>query len=133
MIRRPPRSTRTDTLFPYTTLFRSGVIGLQILPVNFRVAIVWVLNIGKNDGPRERIPTRPVGGDILLSEFHPNHTLKARLLIITLEDRKSVVWGKSVSVRVALGGRRIIKKKYVVQCRLVFRVYTRQHKVKTTI
>src|SRR3546814_5475750 len=29
MIRRPPRSTRTDTLFPYSTLFRSidGVIG----------------------------------------------------------------------------------------------------------
>src|SRR3546814_2007265 len=26
MIRRPPRSTRTDTLFPYTTLFRSRVI-----------------------------------------------------------------------------------------------------------
>src|SRR3546814_6942859 len=28
MIRRPPRSTRTDTLFPYTTLFRSGLIEL---------------------------------------------------------------------------------------------------------
>src|SRR3546814_6627337 len=27
MIRLPPRSTRTDTLFPYTTLFRSAVIG----------------------------------------------------------------------------------------------------------
>src|SRR3546814_9801773 len=26
MIRRPPRSTRTDTLFPYTTLFRSTVM-----------------------------------------------------------------------------------------------------------
>src|SRR3546814_2649089 len=26
MIRRPPRSTRTDTLFPYTTLFRSNFI-----------------------------------------------------------------------------------------------------------
>src|SRR3546814_3141352 len=25
MFRRPPRSTRTDTLFPYTTLFRSGL------------------------------------------------------------------------------------------------------------
>src|SRR3546814_17873375 len=25
MIRRPPRSTRTDTLFPYTTLFRSNM------------------------------------------------------------------------------------------------------------
>src|SRR3546814_15210653 len=29
MIRRPPRSTRTDTLFPYTTLFRShGLLGI---------------------------------------------------------------------------------------------------------
>src|SRR3546814_1475520 len=27
MIRRPPRSTRTDTLFPYTTLFRSSSAG----------------------------------------------------------------------------------------------------------
>src|SRR3546814_20713879 len=32
MIRRPPRSTRTDTLFPYTTLFRScTVVALAIL------------------------------------------------------------------------------------------------------
>src|SRR3546814_10605682 len=28
MIRRPPRSTRTDTLFPYTTLFRSNVLAV---------------------------------------------------------------------------------------------------------
>src|SRR3546814_6737334 len=28
MIRRPPRSTRTDTLLPYTTLFRSGIMGI---------------------------------------------------------------------------------------------------------
>src|SRR3546814_16438971 len=27
MIRQPPRSTRTDTLFPYTTLFRSTILG----------------------------------------------------------------------------------------------------------
>src|SRR3546814_18006604 len=27
MVRRPPRSTRTDTLFPYTTLFRSFLVG----------------------------------------------------------------------------------------------------------
>src|SRR3546814_14658496 len=31
MIRRPPRSTRTDTLFPYTTLFRSSATGRKIL------------------------------------------------------------------------------------------------------
>src|SRR3546814_6680529 len=29
MIRRPPRSTRTDTLFPYTTLFRSAFAGFD--------------------------------------------------------------------------------------------------------
>src|SRR3546814_11748022 len=29
MIRRPPRSTRTDTLFPYTTLFRSSQFDVQ--------------------------------------------------------------------------------------------------------
>src|SRR3546814_15205778 len=34
MIRRPPRSTRTDTLFPYTTLFRSIVI--------HRVSRFWI-------------------------------------------------------------------------------------------
>src|SRR3546814_17450975 len=31
MIRRPPRSTRTDTLFPYTTLFRSVTIGRDVI------------------------------------------------------------------------------------------------------
>src|SRR3546814_16567914 len=34
MIRRPPRSTRTDTLFPYTTLFRSSSSGLRCCRVD---------------------------------------------------------------------------------------------------
>src|SRR3546814_20426049 len=48
MIRRPPRSTRTDTLFPYTTLFRSlaeplarlsaAVTGLDAAPENIAAA-----------------------------------------------------------------------------------------------
>src|SRR3546814_19785565 len=33
MIRQPPRSTRTDTLFPYTTLFRSANVGAAPLPL----------------------------------------------------------------------------------------------------
>src|SRR3546814_5712188 len=37
MIRRPPRSTRTDTLFPYTTLFRSS-IRFVAFPGNTRLA-----------------------------------------------------------------------------------------------
>src|SRR3546814_11048392 len=41
MIRRPPRSTRTDTLFPYTTLFRSPkgfetiAVAMQYDPANY--------------------------------------------------------------------------------------------------
>src|SRR3546814_5524490 len=34
MIRRPPRSTRTDTLFPYATLFRSNRWGAELLVVH---------------------------------------------------------------------------------------------------
>src|SRR3546814_13175501 len=33
MIRRPPRSTRTDTLFPYTTLFRSALVVAVLLVI----------------------------------------------------------------------------------------------------
>src|SRR3546814_2936030 len=42
MVRRPPRSTRTDTLFPYTTLFRS-----QGRTVDFRnTVIIMTSNLG---------------------------------------------------------------------------------------
>src|SRR3546814_10036664 len=41
MIRRPPRSTRTDTLFPYTTLFRS-MIGI------YRGIVVDALTVARN-------------------------------------------------------------------------------------
>src|SRR3546814_4105656 len=49
MIRRPPRSTRTDTLFPYTTLFRSG-IGQQPDPPDARLG---------DGGPRDRRAVQP--------------------------------------------------------------------------
>src|SRR3546814_14069285 len=38
MIRRPPRSTRTDTLFPYTTLFRSALAAAYQL--GYRIALI---------------------------------------------------------------------------------------------
>src|SRR3546814_11798132 len=41
MIRRPPRSTRTDTLFPYTTLFRSAARGV---PTNHSSSETQVLH-----------------------------------------------------------------------------------------
>src|SRR3546814_12042944 len=42
MIRRPPRSTRTDTLFPYTTLFRSDQKAMIAIGVS--AAICFLLN-----------------------------------------------------------------------------------------
>src|SRR3546814_9376313 len=38
MIRRPPRSTRTDTLFPYTTLFRSQAGGTRFADIDLQLA-----------------------------------------------------------------------------------------------
>src|SRR3546814_4814655 len=45
MIRRPPRSTRTDTLFPYTTLFRSLDEHQQAIAAD-ALSIAQVLNRG---------------------------------------------------------------------------------------
>src|SRR3546814_2574863 len=54
MIRRPPRSTRTDTLFPYTTLFRSDRV-----PAFLRIRLGRVL-AAPVVGPE--ILAHPVGG-----------------------------------------------------------------------
>src|SRR3546814_6536402 len=49
MLRRPPRSTRTDTLFPYTTLFRSKGVG-TIIPnlLEYPFAVVCIDPKGEN-------------------------------------------------------------------------------------
>src|SRR3546814_18161473 len=41
MIRRQPRSTRTDTLFPYTTLFRSLIRRRALTSINRKTRIWW--------------------------------------------------------------------------------------------
>src|SRR3546814_19115575 len=53
MIRRPPRSTRTDTLFPYTTLFRSRSYGLREFVFQPRLdpALGLGADLGRGGGP----------------------------------------------------------------------------------
>src|SRR3546814_5303642 len=57
MIRPPPRSTRTDTLFPYTTLFRSQRGGAD----RGVAAVRWPF-VEARPGPADRRPDDPPGG-----------------------------------------------------------------------
>src|SRR3546814_13278385 len=69
MIRRPPRSTRTDTLFPYTTLFRS--------PFRFaRPAIVRIEQAGYRLEPATLV--LPQGRVDLAGRFGQQTAMQAR-------------------------------------------------------
>src|SRR3546814_9038029 len=72
MIRRPPRSTRTDTLFPYTTLFRSS---RQFAAIEARQTARAVKRMADNDGkptvaaPEQRITEQAEDLAAITSEF----------------------------------------------------------------
>src|SRR3546814_5544716 len=57
MIRRPPRSTRTDTRFPYTTLFRSGgqcaAVGSEARDIGDEIACRLDLADAEGSGERD--------------------------------------------------------------------------------
>src|SRR3546814_12006236 len=105
MIRRPPRSTRTDTLFPYTTLFRS--------PLARRGSSLRTASSAARHEPALHQPFPERYGYGCYNRALPHYSRAERPLCAFLflqDDRKSVVSGKSVLVRVDTGGRRIIKK-----------------------
>src|SRR3546814_11919735 len=123
MIRRPPRSTRPDTLVPYTTLFRSRATRARAdrarrLPRareneaaperKDRAADRRRLYDGR-DGKRLRqgaeASGRGAGGHIMLGAGCSSGRLTSR------RGRQSGVWRKGGSVRVGFGGGRTLKKK----------------------
>src|SRR3546814_20280158 len=153
MMPRPPRSTRTDPLFPYTALFRST-------QRRHRTAGERLRKPRQRRGGRAALVeqlARPVGGFVqglfeLVARIHTGRWMRQRdqfgqrlqrfaaarwrrggqriepvakrfrhraaglIQHRQRVDRKSVVSGKSVSVRVDPGGRRIIKKKKMTSC-----------------
>src|SRR3546814_14683874 len=116
MIRRPPRSTRTDTLFPYTTLFRSTLnLGLtRTVSVTTFLGDTQQETLSVNETQLQLLGVNLAGdqaGFIGLKAHKSYDSVVLSISSLLLADRKSVVSGKSVSVRVDLGGRRIIKKK----------------------
>src|SRR3546814_14079218 len=130
-MRRPPRSTRTYTLFPYTTLFRSRRVaaeGAQLLLIARTVGALEELDdairaaggsqpvliphdlrdfdgldrLGASVNERYGRLDILVGNAGILGPLTPVGHLKQA---IWQEERKSGVWGKSVEFRVEPGGR----------------------------
>src|SRR3546814_13302110 len=118
MIRRPPRSTRTDTLFPYTTLFRShpparrrGAQGRAVggdrdrhvdrLDADRGAGAARDRDDGRGDAARARAADRRLEGEAARRAARG--------------DRKSGVEGKRVFVRDSPGGGRISTKIQIYQ------------------
>src|SRR3546814_13964207 len=125
MKRRPPNTILTYPLFPFTTLFRSVACDPRL---GAHLALQAPLRDSRSPaggpgddrgdhvlaGARQRRPAAAAGagGAGSLAARARRHRAAAlhRHHGLTEQDRKSVVYGKSVSVRVDLGGRRIFKK-----------------------
>src|SRR3546814_15427580 len=98
MIRRPPRSTRTDTLFPYTTLFRS-------------------LDIGADPELDEQADRLAQGGDFLAPELRAEPDSRVERLQrcqIRLGDRAGAV-GRAVQPVVVKQDRRSVGREHRVE------------------
>src|SRR3546814_19813757 len=111
MKRRATRSTRLGPLFPYTALFRAvaarrwmRALARRHLDRRHHAEVANVDDVRQALQRMDRV--LEIGCQV-------RGALEQALLGIDVQrrDRKSVVSGKSVSVRVDLGGRRIIKKK----------------------
>src|SRR3546814_14953964 len=122
IIRRPPRSTRTDTLFPYTTLFRSQAketAGAVERGADFRTRVGDGLQPLATAERRLRNVREALDRGGIAGHHQPVAHAAAFLHPpgggqvgqVEEQDRKRVVSGKSGSVRVDCGGRWTIKTK----------------------
>src|SRR3546814_13646520 len=90
MIRRPPRSTRTDTLFPYTTLFRS---------------VLYVLDepsIGLHQRDNERLletlrRLRDLGNSVIVVE-HDEDAIRSADYLVDMGPRAGVNGGQVIAI-----------------------------------
>src|SRR3546814_16484825 len=122
MIRRPPRSTRTDTLFPYTTLFRS-LDGQKLrLRARARMGVDWraaddaetfglqglqpdlvAVRCPRLLNPGDKQTLERLEQQVLHRNREREHAVEEG--VDPRQDRKSGVEGKSDAGRVDIGGR----------------------------
>src|SRR3546814_2432269 len=98
MIRRPPRSTRTDTLFPYTTLFRSGNVEFAEPPCVTKLiamlTLIQIVGVIKDIGGRTVI----VALEFIRSEEHTSELqslMRISYAVFCLKKKKKTMNNKS--------------------------------------
>src|SRR3546814_15797261 len=89
MIRRPPRSTRTDTLFPYTTLFRSFRIILGAIGEIARKEVVDGQILGRSTARIEhRVERLRLNGLVLVQDAELELIESRQIFIVRSEERR---------------------------------------------
>src|SRR3546814_16348741 len=109
MIRRPPISTRTDTLFPYTTLFRSHKPQASDHP--------WSRSIRVHMGMTQGVPRLPA---LLIGGLESSGIPRANICQPRLQSQKSLVWIADISSETQTSDRseeRRVGKECVSTCR----------------
>src|SRR3546814_17525908 len=97
MLRRPPRSTRSDTLFPYTALFRAGVSDFGAREADDRHGAAVELD-GEVDGAA--LAEQLANFSVALAERHRRHGLR---FLAFLGDRRAGHVGVLVAILVGAG------------------------------
>src|SRR3546814_8983517 len=92
MIRRPPRSTRTDTLFPYTTLFRSYADHVIVMVATPDGRIEMAMNSASLMGFQSWLESAPPGAD-WRSEEHTSELqslMRISYAVFCLKKKKTI-------------------------------------------
>src|SRR3546814_6887907 len=99
MIRRPTRSTRTDTLFPYTTLFRSPLIGNHPTAENIMWSLACVIIMLAGIGlliwgwaflrSHDPEPQAPANDPVLVVGLTPSQKALGKYLFVRSEEHTS--------------------------------------------
>src|SRR3546814_9949785 len=110
MIRRPPRSTRTDTLFPYTTLFRSllnRLIGFMAVPalaaISPLIVLPFVSRLAGPGGWASAIAGESIGTFAAIAIGYGWAAIGPALIATAPDDaRRARLYRDSIAVRVLL-------------------------------
>src|SRR3546814_20467524 len=119
MIRLPPRSTRTDTLFPYTTLFRSraaldrraDVIGDEAAAIDAATNVLALQRARKEAAVAvDQIGEAAIAGNVIAGLPRPRRRETRPEIAVDDKDGSAAWWAKGVASVLLLEGVHSLKK-----------------------